>query len=203
MHRKTLDLIFSIGGGLLAVLLLVLGLVLQNQANFAKDYVHDQLSAQKIVFTPVKGLSDEEKQADCLVDNAEKPMTTGKQAECYANEYIGRHVKEINEGKTYSQSSGEARELSAQAEEALKADPEDPAAIKLDEKAKAASAKVDSLFRGESLRGLLLTSYGFSVFGERAAQAAMVCFLAAFVLFLASIAGFVHAFSKKGEAVVE
>jgi hypothetical protein len=40
------------------------------------------------------------------------------------------------------------------------------------------------------------------VFGERAAQAALVCFLAAFVLGIASIAGFVHAFSKKGEQVV-
>lgn len=144
-----------------AVLLLVLGLVLQNQANFAKSYVHDQLAAQKISFTPVKGLSDEEKQADCLVANAGKELTTGKQAECYANEYIGLHVKSINDGKT------------------------------------------DALFRGESLRGLLLTSYGFSVFGERAAQAAIVAFLAAAVLALASIAGFVHAFSKAGEHVIE
>ena len=76
MKRKTLDLIFSIGGGLLAVRLLVLGLVLQNQANFANTYVKDQLSAQRITFTPLEGLSDEEKKAQCLVDNAGKPMTS-------------------------------------------------------------------------------------------------------------------------------
>ncbi|MFN8018868.1 MAG: hypothetical protein U0P45_12190 [Acidimicrobiales bacterium] len=203
MHRKTLDLIFSVGGLLLAVLLLVLGLVLQNQANFAKDYVHDQLAAQKITFTPVAGLAPEEKKADCLVANAGKPLTTGKQAECYANEYIGLHVQGINDGKTYSQSSGEARELAAKAEAALKANPDDPKAQALDGQAKAAEGKTDALFRGESLRGLLLTSYGFSVFGERAAQAALVCFLAAAVLFIAAIAGFVHAFSKAGEHVVE
>ena len=52
---------------------------------------------------------------------------------------------------------------------------------------------MQTLFRGETLRGLLLTSYGFSIFGERAAQAALVCFAAALVLFLASLAGFVHA----------
>src|SRR5262249_9949461 len=101
MKRRTLDLIFSAGGGVLAVLLLTLGLVLQNQANFAKSYVHNQLSEQKITFTPVAGLTDQEKQASCLVKNAGQPLTTGKQAECYANHYIGLHVTEINNGKTY------------------------------------------------------------------------------------------------------
>lgn len=203
MKRKTLDITFSIGGGLLAVLLLVLGLVLQNQASFAKDYVHDQLAAQKIVFTPVKGLNDEEKKAACLVANAGKPMTSGKQAECYANEYIALHLTEINDGKTYAESSGEARGLAEEAKAAMEKDPESKAAQALDAKAKAATGKTDSLFRGETLRGLLLTSYGFSVFGERAAQAALVAFLAAAVLALASIAGMVHAFSKAGEEVIE
>ncbi len=203
MKRKTLDLVFSIGGGLLAVLLLVLGLVLQNQANFAKDYVHDQLSAQKITFTPTEGLSDEEKKAACLIDNAGKALTSGKQAECYANEYIGLHLTEINDGKTYAESSGESRELAAEAEAAAEDDPDSADTQELQAKADAASAKVDSLFRGETLRGLLLTSYGFSVFGERAAQAALVAFLVAAVLALATVAGLVHAFSKAGDEVVE
>lgn len=51
---------------------------------------------------------------------------------------------------------------------------------------------MQTLFRGETLRGLLLTSYGFSVFGEKANQAFMVCLLAAVVLLLASVAGFIH-----------
>ena len=50
MTRKKLDLIFSIGGVLLALLLLVLGLVLRNQSTFAKSYVRDQMSAQQISF---------------------------------------------------------------------------------------------------------------------------------------------------------
>ena len=48
MKRRTLDLVFGIGGVALAALLAVLGLVLTNQSNFAKNYVRDQLSAQKI-----------------------------------------------------------------------------------------------------------------------------------------------------------
>jgi len=203
VKRKTLDLIFSVGGAALAVLLLVLGLVLQNQANFADDYVHDQLSQQKITFTPEAGLSDDEKEADCLVANAGKALTSGKQAECYANEYIARHLAEVNDGKTYSESSGESRALAEQAATAMEEDPESPDAQALDAQAKEAAGKVDTLFRGESLRGLLLTSYGFSVFGERAGQAALVAFLAAAVLALASIAGFAHAFSKGGQGTIE
>lgn len=63
MRRRTLDLIFSIGGGAMAVLLVVLGLVLKNQADFAHDHLTDQLTAQRITFTPVQGLDDTEKQA--------------------------------------------------------------------------------------------------------------------------------------------
>jgi hypothetical protein len=198
MNRKTLDIIFSLGGLAMAALVLVLGLVLSNQADFAKSYVHDQLSEQKITFTPVAGLDAEEKKADCLVANAGKPLTTGKQAECYANEYIGLHVKSINDGKTYSETSGESRAATAEAEAALKDDPESAQAQELDGKAKALAGKTDALFKGETLRGLLLTSYGFSIFGERAAQAATIAYLVAAVLVLASIAGFIHAFTNRG-----
>jgi hypothetical protein len=62
MKRRTLDLVFSIGGLLLAALVLILGLVLQNQANFAHNYVKNQLTQQHIIFTPVAGLTAEEKQ---------------------------------------------------------------------------------------------------------------------------------------------
>ena len=48
MKRRTLDIPFSIGGAVFSVLLLVLGLVLKDQADFAKTYVHDQLAAQEV-----------------------------------------------------------------------------------------------------------------------------------------------------------
>jgi hypothetical protein len=65
--------------------------------------------------------------------------------------------------------------------------------------AQALNAKVQTLFRGETLRGLMLTSYGFSIFGDRAQTAAYVCYVLAFVLLLAAIAGYVHAASKKAD----
>jgi len=196
MKRRTLDIVFSVGGLVVAALILVLGLVLQNQADFADTYVKDQLTAQQITFTPEDKLTEEEKQANCLVVYAGQQLVTGKQAECYANEYIGLHLGETNDGKTYSQTSTEARAVAAEAKA-------DPTNAELQAQATELNASVQTLFRGETLRGLLLTSYGFSIFGERAAQAALVCFLVAGVLLLASIAGFIHAFTtSKDEKVL-
>ena len=74
-------------------------------------------------------------------------------------------------------------------------------AAQLDKAATVLEGKVDTLFRGETLRGLLLTSYGFSIFGDKAMLASWVCLIAGFVLLLASAAGFVHAFrTSKDEA---
>lgn len=182
MKRRTLDLIFAAGGLLVALLILVLGLVLQNQANFAHDYVHNQLAQQKIAFTPAAGLQPNEN-APCLKNYAGKPLVSGKQAACYANHYIALHLSEVNDGKTYAETSSQLRALNDQS----------------GAEAKALSAKVDTLFRGETLRGLLLTSYGFSIFGDRAQTAAYVCYALALVLFLAAIAGFIHAATKSAE----
>lgn len=200
MKRRTLDILFSVGGTVLAVLLLVIGLVLQGEANFADEYVREQLGSQRITFTPEENLTDEEREAECLVENAGKLLETGKQAECYANEYIGLHLAQTNDGKTYAETSGEARAAAAEAEEAREAGA--PNADELEARAEELSGKVETLFRGETLRGLLLTSYGFSIFGERAAQAALVAFAAAAVLLLASIAGFIHAFRTPESEIV-
>jgi hypothetical protein len=197
MKRRTLDIILSTVGVVLAALLGVLGFVLRSNANFAQDYVHDQLAAQQITFTPADKLSPEERQSSGLVKYAGQQLVTGKQAETYANDYIGLHLAEVNDGKTYAQTSTEARGLRAQATQAK----QDGAAnaTQLDQQATALEGKVQTLFRGETLRGLLLTSYGFNTFGERAMQASWVCFIAAFVLVLASAAGFLHAFRTSKE----
>jgi hypothetical protein len=182
MTRRALDLIFAVGGLIIAGLVLVLGLVLQNQADFAKDTVHDQLAQQNVSFTPADKLGANETDP-CLKANAGKPLTSGKQAACYADHYIAVHLAEVNEGKTYSETSNQLRAL-----------PDQNSAD-----AQALKGKVETLFRGETLRGLLLTSYGFSIFGDRAQTAAYVCYVLAFILFLAAIAGFIHAATKSAD----
>lgn len=192
MKRRTLDVLFSAGGIALAGLLLVLGLVMTSNANFSKNYVRDQLSQQNISFTPSEALSDEEKESACVVKYAGQQLTTGKQAECYANEYIGLHIKSIADGQTYAdlgEPQSALRDEVAAAEEA-----NDPALPDLEEQLAAITAQRDSLFKGETLRGLLLTSYGFSVFGVKGGEVATVAYIVAALLALLSLAGFVHAF---------
>jgi hypothetical protein len=199
MKRRTLDLIFATGGLAVAGLILVLGLVLQNQADFAKDYVHDQLAEQRITFTPRNALG-KDTQAQCLKDNAGEALTSGKEAECYANSYIRVHLTEINDGKTYSETSNEQRAVEGKLDALT--DRSSAEAESLQAQSDELDGKVQTLFRGETLRGLLLTSYGFSIFGDRAQTAAYVCYALALVLFLAAIAGYVHAATRRADHVI-
>src|SRR5262245_14651020 len=146
MKRRTLDIIFGIGGVILAMLLLVLGLVLRSNGVFAKDYVRDQLSAQKITFTPADKLSAEEQQSAGLIKYAGQPLVSGPQAQVYANDYIALHLSEINGGKTYSETSGDARALRAQATAAKESGAAN--ATELDQQATVLEGKVQTLFRG-------------------------------------------------------
>jgi hypothetical protein len=192
MKRRTLDIMFSVGGLVLAGLLVAIGVVLTSNANFANHYVRDQLSQQNITFKAAADLTDEERQADCLVQYAGQKLTTGKQAECYANNFIGLHLKSIANGKTYAELGEPQTALRAQVTQAQQSN--DPALADLQKQLDAITAQRDTVFKGETLRGLLLTSFGFSEFGTKAAQGATVAYLAAGLLALLSAAGFVHAF---------
>jgi hypothetical protein len=190
MKRRTLDILFGTGGLVLALLLLIVGIVMTSNANFAKNYVADQLGQQHITFKTADTLTPEEKQAGCLVQYAGQKLTTGKQAECYANNFIGLHLKGIANGQTYADLGAPQSALKAKIA-ALQ--PGDPALADLQKQLDGVTAQRDTVFKGETLRGLLLTSYGFSVFGEKAAQAALVAYLATGLLFLLGIAGLIHA----------
>jgi len=191
MKRRVIDLVVSAGGMLLAAILLVGGLVLTSNANFAKNYVADQLGNQHITFKTAATLTDEEKKAPCLVQYAGQKLTTGKQAECYANSFIGLHLQSIAGGKTYADLGTDQTNLQNQVTAAQKSN--DPNLADLQKQLSALTSQRNTLFTGETLKGLLLTSYGFSVFGEKAQQAALVAYLAAALLLLLAIAGFVHA----------
>ncbi len=192
MKRRTLDILFSLGGFGIAALLAALGLVMTSNANFSNDYVTRQLQEQKITFKAADKLTDAEKAVPCLVENAGKPLLTGKQAECYANEFIGLHVKNTAGGKTYAELGDVQTGLRAQIAEAQKVtdNPEVPA---LQKQLADVTAQRETVFKGETLRGILLTSYGFSTLGEKADQAATVAYAAAGLMVLLSIAGTVHA----------
>jgi hypothetical protein len=183
---------FSVGGVALAVLLFAVGLVMTSNANFANNYVTTQLSQQNITFKAADALTAEERALPCLVEFAGQRLTSGKQAECYAN-YIGVHLASTADGATYAELGAPQSRLRAQVAEAKKVN--DPNLVVLEEQLAEVSAQRETLFKGETLRGLLLTSYGFSEFGVKAGQAALVAYLAAGLLVLLAVAGLIHAFA--------
>lgn len=191
MKRRTLDILFSVGGLVLAGLLLTAGLVLTANARFANNYVTDQLSEQKITFKSADTLTAEEKAKPCLVQYAGQQLTTGKQAECYANDFIGLHLESVAGGKTYAELGDAQAQLRTQVAAAQQNNA--PNLADLQKQLADLTAQRETLFKGETLRGLLLTSFGFSEFGTKAAQAAIVAYIAAGILLLLAIAGFVHA----------
>ena len=205
MKRRTLDVLFSIGGVVLAGLLLVAGLVLTSNANFAHDYVTTQLGQQNITFKTADTLTPEEKAKPCLVQYAGQKLTTGKQAECYANEFIGLHLESTAGGKTYAELGTVQTDLRTKLTAAQKAN-DTTLTADLQKQLNDVTAQRETVFKGETLRGLLLTSYGFSEFGTKAAQFATVAYLGTGLMFLLSIAGFLHAFvtpKNKGFALPE
>ena len=71
---------------------------------------------------------------------------------------------------------------------------DDPAVADLQKQLTDTNAARETVFKGETLRGLLLTSYGFSEFGTKAAQAATVAYIGSGVLLVLALFGFIHAF---------
>jgi hypothetical protein len=174
MRRRTFDALAVIGGLILAVILLVAGGLLLWGHGFVNDQVHTQLAAQKIYFPPagsgaIKALPATDARA--MTAYAGQQMTTGAQAQTYADSFIAVHLREIGGGKTYAQLS---------------------AAALTHPKDAALAAQVQTMFRGETLRGLLLNAYAFWEMGQIMLIGAIVAFAAAAVLLIMSVLGVAH-----------
>ena len=139
-------------------------------------------------------LHGEQDDAPCLVEFAGTQLDSGKKSECYANEYIAYHLasgatEAGYEGTTYATIGAVQRSIGAEIQAAKDAGKD---TAKLDASLASVNTLRETMFKGETLRGLLLTTYGFSIFGDRAALAAMICFIAAALLVVLSLAGLVH-----------
>jgi hypothetical protein len=205
-----LDLFFASGGLVVAAILAVLGFAVSSQAQFATDYAATELGAQKITFTAADKLTPEEKSwkagSVCLTDYAGQLMTTGAQAECYAKFYIALHMENAANaagfpGATYATLGATRTDLSTQIA-AAKAKGDTTGAADLQKKLDSATSLRTTMQTGETLRGLLLTVYGFSVIGEKAALAGNLIYGIAVLMVILSVAGFVHAYVTPKEKVV-
>jgi hypothetical protein len=174
MRRRTFDAIAATAGLLLAAVLLVAGILLGWAHSFVTSEVHSQLAAQQIYF-PARTNSEfkalPRADAAAMGQYAGQLMTSGAQAETYADHFIAYHLSLIGGGKTYA-------ELSALAMA-------QPANTKL-------AGQVQTVFRGDTLRSMLLNAYGFWKMGQIAQIAALVSYLGAGLLAVLSALGLVH-----------
>ena len=171
MQRKALDKIVSWVGFSLAAILVAAASLLTWAHNFVSHEVHTQLAAQQIYF-PAKGSpATAGPEFAQMRQYAGQQLTTGAQAETYADHFIAVHLVKAGGGKTYAQLSTLAQ-----------ASPND---LKL-------QGQVATLFKGETLRGLLLNAYAFGTMATIAGIAAIVAFVGAGVMLLLSLLGLVH-----------
>jgi hypothetical protein len=170
MRRRTFDLLTSSAGAVVAVALLLMGVLALVGASFAESNVTDRLKPEKISFPSADALKQEGITDKDILANAGKQVVNGAQAKAYAD-YINTHLQEVNGGKTYSETSAEAR-----------ANPNDPAL----------QAKVQTLFRGETLRAILLNAYGWWFVAQVVKWAGIGLLVLGLIMAALSVLGFLH-----------
>jgi len=178
MNRKVWDQIVSASAAVIAVALIVLGASAIYGGNFGRDNVQSRLEPENVTFAPFDAMSPEEQQT--IGEFAGQQVTTGPQAEAFA-QYIAGHLAGVNDGKTYAETSTAAR--------AEGLDPDTAAEL---------SAKADTLFKGETLRSIMLNAYGWWTVATIALYAGYAMVALGIILGVLALLGFRHA--KRVEA---
>jgi hypothetical protein len=172
VKRRAFDILMAVAGLFLAVTLAVAGGLALWGHNFIGNEVHTQLAAQQIFFPAANSPAVAKPEFAAMRQYGGQQLTTGAQAEVYADHFIANHLKAIGGGKTYAQLSAEAI-----------AKPTDTAL----------AAQVATVFKGETLRGLLLNAYAFGTMATIAGIAAIAAFIAAAVMLILGGLGLAHA----------
>ncbi|KXK21546.1 MAG: hypothetical protein UZ15_CFX003001440 [Chloroflexi bacterium OLB15] len=159
MWARVLLLWLTLGVGALAGGVTAIGL-----GRFVQDNIRTELASQQITFTAEEQLSDEERAIPGAVENAGLPLATGNQAQVYS-QIIGLHMRSSAEGAGYPDASyatlgGLQRQLRAAVAEATESG--DAEALE------AANAELtavtnlrNTMLTGNTLRGTLLSAYGW------------------------------------------
>ena len=184
MRRNSSRLTVAIAGFAVAAILLVAGGLLTWGSAYVHNTVQGQLAAQQIFFPPkaafahpVAGTEITPSMIPSVSQYAGQQLLTGQQAEAYADHFIAVHVANMSGGKTYSQLSAES--------------------IAQPNNAKLAGV-VATVFKGETLRSMLLNAYGW----WKVSQITYIAAIAAFALggLTALGTGFALAFGRKTPA---
>src|SRR3954465_8980709 len=178
--RSAFDKLISWTGLALALVLLVAGGLLTWASTFIDNQVVDQLSMQNITMPEGDALTSLPKaDQQALEPYAGSPMDTGAEAKAYADHYILVHMNAASGGRTYQQVSG-AYQAMSDAQQAS------PAGQQL-------AGLRETLFQGNTLRGLLLYGYAFATMGTLAGIAAIGAYLGSLILLALGLLGLRHA----------
>ena len=178
--RAVLDKLISWTGLALAVVLLIAGGLLTWANMFIGDQVKDQLTMQDITMPEGEALASlPEADASALEKYAGSALDSGPEAKAYADHYILAHMNAASDGRTYQQVSGEFLALDDEA--------------KASEEGQALGGLRQTLFMGNTLRGLLLYGYAFATIGTIAGYAAVAAFIGALFLLALVQLGMRHA----------
>jgi hypothetical protein len=161
---------------LAAILLAATGLLLWG-STYVHNTVRSQLAEQQIYFPPKAAFAHPKAGTEItpsmvpsVSQYAGQQMLTGQQAEAYADNFIAVHLTEIGGGKTYSQLSTAAI---AQ-----------PNNVKL-------AGQVATVFKGTTLRSMLLNAYGWWKVSQLLFIAAIVALAFGGLALIGSVFGFV------------
>ena len=172
MDRRAWDRLVSTASIIIAVAMIVLGGLAIYGGNFGQQNVRDRLTPQKVFFAPLDAMTPEEQAT--VGQFAGQQVVNGEQAKGFSD-YIAGHLVFVNDGATYSETSAAARV------EGL-----DP------DKAAELGGMADTLFKGETLRAILLNAYGWWTVSTIAWFAGWFMVIAGIVLAVLAIMGFRH-----------
>ena len=164
-----------IAGFALSAILFVAGGLLLWGSTYTHNMVHNQLAAQKIYFPPQAAFAHPKAGTEItpsmipsVSQYAGQQLVTGQQAQSYADNFIAVHIANMTGGQTYAQLSGKALA--------------NPADTKL-------AAQVATVFKGETLRAILLNAYGWWKVSQITYIASLIAFGLGGLTLLASLFG--------------
>ena len=176
MRRTTFDKLLGWIGTSFGVVLLVAGGVLLWGSAYVHNTVQSQLAAQQITFPPAAAFAHPKAGTEItpsmipsVSQYAGQQLLTGQQAEAYADHFIAVHIANMGGGKTYSQLSAESI---AQPNNA------------------ALATTVNTVFKGETLRSMLLSAYGWWKVSQITYIISLVAFGLGTLSFLGGLFGF-------------
>jgi len=165
----------AIAGFVLAAILLAAGGLLLWGSTYTHNMVHNQLAAQKIYFPPraafahpVAGGEITPSMIPSVSQYAGQQLVTGQQAQSYADNFIAVHIANMTGGKTYAQLSSAALA--------------NPSNTKL-------AGQVATVFKGETLRAILLNAFGWWKVSQITYIASLIAFGLGGLTLLASLFG--------------